>query len=1841
MPATPITDPVTGESLVGTEPQLQQQVDSGLWRQRLNLFTGRTLNVKALDAEQAYRAGLLTTIGQSVSPGTLNGLNLTIDTSGADPKLVVTPGYGITASGQDVVLQNTMRAALSSLAVIDPVTGQQAVTFRESVGDPTNKTYAGILLLQPVIAQVSGQFLDTGTGPIEVSGNLGASCDQDQGEYAFEDWQIADAVRLVYLPWPSGVPALPLPVMTPQATWRNRLAYSIFEAESLLGPDDQLPWAMLGLPLGLIAFDPGIAWQANTAYSAGQFITDSNSNLQVVQSAGTSGGTEPAKWNTVFGGTTADGGVTWSNGGLAWKPLFVDCSSVVRAGGLPRRRYMLPAQPSPLQQWQPNTPFVVNDFIIDSNNNVQVAETAGTTGGPEPNWQSTPGQTTSDGSVTWKNNGSASWQANTLFTADQFIFDSNGNMQHVLTPGTSGSVQPVWNSVYLQTTDNSVIWINNGSGNPPIIQPALAQARVNQLSEQLSQVMAQQEPFTTLADIFATLPPSGILPAQAVSFVQQRAAWLPPNWSVSAAPVHLEELESVLETGMRLELLAAQTSAPADATLMEPVELLVPLPDALYDPNIFVAESVAATFSDEVAKATTARNVTLQQLAAVQAEINTLYTALGPNVPTNANLIDTGAGLTADELTGRDAPPPYLPTPSEQFGTTMQTTWAPAAAYTAGQFIIDLSGTVQVVQTAGTTGAATPSWNANFAGTTTDGGVTWLNNGSWAWQPNTPYVKGQFVIDPGGFMQVVATAGTSASSPPNWTQPENPSATTPDGIIWQPGGNARWQPDIQYNAGQLILDSNGNVQTAQTGGISGDWEPQWATNPGVTTQDSGVVWNNLGSAPWQASTAYSAGQAIVDSAGMIQVASIGGLSGPAAPAWNEAADATTVDAAVIWQNADPITWRAGAEYAAGQIILDDNGNLQLASVADANGSRQAIGTNGTSGTVPPLWNTTADGITVDGNIQWTLLAFFSDDLLQIKTIVTQPPYTSTFKDSTGTSQPISLLTADDLSNLQANGLQSLVTSLNSRISRANDLLDTAFLTTQTDIYRFRQNVLGATSATALATSPVLANIATGETASATADNLQTYINALQPPPSTTTDYTPKPPTFTPPVISPIKIPVVLANHPVEFKVANVNLTPKVQTLRSHAVLASLGSIKQVGMFTTPAGASILSPINLSGLQQAASGVTGTSLAGNINLISTGGISTVINRIPISQTNIGSIAGTFLGPIIGPAAGGTDTAGGGIVPGPTQTINQTPTAVVTPTDITSQSPLAGAQLNIRTLTIAERLAQSPSQEAMFYSIGNRLSFLQALQALESDLNLVADDLPILMDGLPTATTTAPAAVPVEIHTFSEWMSPNTQPALLGKVQSPYLVNDSAEATLFSTGVRVVEQHTMLLRALESRVQQYVDFVTLCTNAINSIQSNIQQAQSYVNRLQNALAQNRQDVAFTTALLADETQRVNSVNTERQQVLQDAVQLVAYTRARTLESIDTAPSRQLVPANVTNPVPACLQQSAAIPPELREIIGQLREAPVTWIPAVASLVAKLERPMLLQQLAVSAQLRASLQVQLPALPSSAAGENGVYASAISTVYSSNQQVFRSLQVQRASVQPAALTQMSWSTQVTQVQSIVAVNDLIAADAVHAEISNATARAVQQISSVATCLYTRVSAALPIERLGWAEYLSGAGISVQLQSLAILPGWNQLAYVDRQQMQMLVDWLFLQIDTSIPAATAFMSDVVRTAILLASDVPIDNIIPGSVVIRTQPSVGGSVSLNLSSARIASGMFVNLYSGSDLAARAVVSDLDNSTVQTTITDVFKPGVALETSDVAHLTSQIPQAVALRPLFM
>jgi hypothetical protein len=58
-------------------------------------------------------------------------------------------------------------------------------------------------------------------------------------------------------------------------------------------------------------------WQANTNYSVGNFIIDSNGNAQQCTTAGKSGATQPANWGTTTGATTTDNKVTWTYEGLS------------------------------------------------------------------------------------------------------------------------------------------------------------------------------------------------------------------------------------------------------------------------------------------------------------------------------------------------------------------------------------------------------------------------------------------------------------------------------------------------------------------------------------------------------------------------------------------------------------------------------------------------------------------------------------------------------------------------------------------------------------------------------------------------------------------------------------------------------------------------------------------------------------------------------------------------------------------------------------------------------------------------------------------------------------------------------------------------------------------------------------------------------------------------------------------------------------------------------------------------------------------------------------------------------------------------------------------------------------------------------------------------------------------------------------------------------------------------------------------------------------------------------------------------------------------------------------
>lgn len=125
-----------------------------------------------------------------------------------------------------------------------------------------------------------------------------------------------------------------------------------------------------------------------------------------------------------------------------------------------------------------------------------------------------------------------------------------------------------------------------------------------------------------------------------------------------------------------------------------------------------------------------------------------------------------------------------------------------------------------------------------------------------------------------------------------------------------------WQPSTAYTAGQEVLDSNFHVEVVKTAGTSGIATPFWTTSPGGATADGSITWLDQGPstaatpAAWTALHHYARGAYILDGNGNVELATTAGISGALIPAFNATVGGTTTDATVTWTNVGVIATAA-------------------------------------------------------------------------------------------------------------------------------------------------------------------------------------------------------------------------------------------------------------------------------------------------------------------------------------------------------------------------------------------------------------------------------------------------------------------------------------------------------------------------------------------------------------------------------------------------------------------------------------------------------------------------------------------------------------------------------------------------------------------------------------------------------------------------------------------------------------------------------------------------------------------------------------------------------------------
>ena len=284
--------PFADEHVIGTDPPMKPELP-GVWRRRINPFTGRALSDRAMTAEQDYRAGMQRLRGQSVTPGILSGLDALFDPDaiGKAPNAAsfqLLAGSGLTHDGEDVGIASPRRLTLAHLPVharADQLAAIAADKAPVGTGDGAATGMASEVVTGTGALHLLSPALPRRTGPLfgkalkkdaaadlprvailvaepvvaTILGRPGDTCPRDPRDDPYDDLQRIDGCRLALFFWPSEMvardgksPDYSMPGAG--ADRRNRLAWRVFSIERNMAPDEMHPWERLGVPLALIGF---------------------------------------------------------------------------------------------------------------------------------------------------------------------------------------------------------------------------------------------------------------------------------------------------------------------------------------------------------------------------------------------------------------------------------------------------------------------------------------------------------------------------------------------------------------------------------------------------------------------------------------------------------------------------------------------------------------------------------------------------------------------------------------------------------------------------------------------------------------------------------------------------------------------------------------------------------------------------------------------------------------------------------------------------------------------------------------------------------------------------------------------------------------------------------------------------------------------------------------------------------------------------------------------------------------------------------------------------------------------------------------------------------------------------------------------------------------------------------------------------------------------------------------------------------------------------------------------------------------------------------------------------
>lgn len=279
---------------------------------------------------------------------------------------------------------------------------------------------------------------------------------------------------------------------------------------------------------------PSKVWVANSAFNLGDTIQDTNGNLEIVTTAGTTGAIEPTNWSTT-GGTTTDGTVVWTESVIhipgqmvfltvgedeepSQFPNWINVQNGTTVAGGAFRDFSgivlfnVTGGSSPVTNDAYNFLSQYTSIVATTGNLAVAAQresiTVTSTGAQLP-----PPAATAQVIIN-ATDFFPQWQPSTGYVVNQQILDLNGYIQQVTSiapPGVSGSAIPNWNKLQGGTTgDNQVTWTNEGLAETLVINLTTLQNPNNNAYNWYDTIVAEGGTGPYSFQIISTTPSNGL-----------------------------------------------------------------------------------------------------------------------------------------------------------------------------------------------------------------------------------------------------------------------------------------------------------------------------------------------------------------------------------------------------------------------------------------------------------------------------------------------------------------------------------------------------------------------------------------------------------------------------------------------------------------------------------------------------------------------------------------------------------------------------------------------------------------------------------------------------------------------------------------------------------------------------------------------------------------------------------------------------------------------------------------------------------------------------------------------------------------------------------------------------------------------------------------------------------------------------------------------------------------------------------------------------------------------------------------------------------------------------------